>query len=63
MKDFIEQVASWVEAGFVSPDVWSDLKLHIRSDILQRHFYTASDANKRENEGDDCELLYQCSYF
>ena len=56
VKDFIEHVTSWVEAGFVSPDVWLDLKPYIRSDVLRPYIQTASDAKKREKVVDDCKL-------
>ena len=31
VRDLIEKVVSWVKAGYVSPDVWLDLKGYVRS--------------------------------
>ena len=53
VREWIEKVASWVEAGFFSPDVWLDLKQHARSDVLCDYIETASVEKKTENAADD----------
>ena len=55
VRDWIEKIASWVEAGFVSPDVWLDLKKKVRSDVLCDYMETASVEKKPENADDDCK--------
>ena len=56
VKDFIEHVASWVETGFVGPEVWLDLKREIRSDVLRPHIQKALNEKKREKVPNDCKL-------
>ena len=56
VKDFIERIASWVEAGFVSSDVWQDLKRVVSSHTLTPYIHTVSDVKKREQVSDDCKL-------
>ena len=55
VRDSIEKVASWVKAGFVSPDVWLDLELEVRSDVLCDYIETASVWKKPENDARDCK--------
>ena len=40
--DLIEKIASWVKAGFVSPEVWLDLKQRVRLDVLSDYMETIS---------------------
>ena len=53
VRDLIEKTASWVKAGFISPDVWLDLNREVRSDVLCDYIETASVEKKTENAADD----------
>ena len=53
--DLIEKIASWVKAGFVSPDVWLDLKQHVRLDVLSDYMETISLEKKQEDAASDCK--------
>ena len=53
--DWIEEMSYWVNAGFVSPDVWLDLKQEVRSDILCHHLETNSIEKKPEKATGDCK--------
>ena len=55
VRDCIEKVASWVEAQFISPDVWLDIKREVRSDVLSDYMETASVEKKTENAASDCK--------
>ena len=56
VRDLIEKVAFWVKAGFVSPDVWLDLKQLVKSDVLCDYIDTTSIDKKPENDGSDCKI-------
>ena len=55
VRDWIEKTASWVQTGYVSPDVWLDLKREVRSDVLSDYMETASVEKKTENAASDCK--------
>ena len=55
VRNLIEKTASWVEDGFVSPDVWLDLKQYIRSDVLSDYIETTSVEKKPEIGASDCK--------
>ena len=55
VRDCIETIATWVKAGFVSPDVWLDLKEYVRSDVLHDYIETTSVEKKPEDAASDCK--------
>ena len=55
VRDLIEKTASWVKAGFISPDVWLDLKPWVRSDVLCDYIETTSVDKNVENAAGDCK--------
>ena len=55
VRDWIEKTASWVKAGFVSPDVWLDIKEEVSSDVLRDYIETTSVERKQENDASDCK--------
>ena len=55
VRDWIEKTASWVKAGYVSPDVWLGLKRRVRSDVLCNYIETASVQKKPEDGASDCK--------
>ena len=61
VRDLIEKVALWVKAGFVSPDVWLDIK-EVSSDVLCDYIKTTSIDKKPENDGSDCKTYIILSW-
>ena len=55
VRDWIQKTASWVKAGYVSPDVWLDLKRRVGSDVLCNYIETTSVEKKPENAASDCK--------
>ena len=48
VRDCIENIASWVKVGFVSPDVWLDLQEEVRLDVLCGYMETTFVEQKPE---------------
>ena len=55
VRDCIEKIATWVKAGFVSPDVWLHLKEYVRSDVLRDYMENTSVEKKQEDAASDCK--------
>ena len=55
VREWIEKTGSWVKAGYVSPDVWLDLKKNVRSEVLSDFIEMTSVQRKPENAAGDCK--------
>ena len=61
IRDLVEKIAWWVKAGFISPDVWLDLKKFVRSDVLSDYIGTPSVEKKPESVAGDCKTYLRFS--